>query len=680
MPDYKINIIVEGHDKASAPLGNVRSALANMGTVAGGIIGAQVFTHIATGIMDMGRAALGSYADYERLGMSLQSLTAKEILSAGGAEDMTAALAAATPKAAELQGWIQRLAIESPFDQAGVADAFRMAMAYGFTTDEAKRLTTATIDFTSATGASSAAMQRIALALGQIKAKGKVAGQEVLQLTEAGLSVDKILAEAFGKTTAEIVAMREKGLIPADEAIKAITESLEKDFGGAAKRQATTFSGLMSSLEDIKTVGLREFFTGTFEAIQPLLIEFVDYMGSPGTMKNIREFGENIGRSVGSVVNSVRSFVNSDFGRAIGGLAENLGRLGRYFSGVASDGDYLNKWLKRLPLDWQPTARFVGELANGFMAFGRYIVETAQSGDYLNNWIASLPDAWEPTAIVVGNLVDTFRDLWGIVKDGIQEGDIQAILDRFGVLGAGIDTWAAGIDFRGILDNFKARLSDALADFTTWGSSEEVLAAARMAGENIGKSVGTSFKTLFQTMLGEAAMFFKDGGFEGLLDVANTASRIATTFTSNLLTGLIEGITGIDLSPQFKRMIEASLRSAFDSINIWSWVSDWFSSFGGEKGADAVKNFLKGQLPSGGGRGAGGPVLANTAYPVGEHGVEVFVPNANGTIIPNHQLGGTVVINLGGITINGAARGDDVRAGAYAGVMDAARSMGLRLA
>lgn len=39
-------------------------------------------------------------------------------------------------------------------------------------------------------------------------------------------------------------------------------------------------------------------------------------------------------------------------------------------------------------------------------------------------------------------------------------------------------------------------------------------------------------------------------------------------------------------------------------------------------------------------RAAGGPVLANEPYIVGEIGPELFVPNAAGTIVPNHRLGG----------------------------------------
>jgi hypothetical protein len=47
-----------------------------------------------------------------------------------------------------------------------------------------------------------------------------------------------------------------------------------------------------------------------------------------------------------------------------------------------------------------------------------------------------------------------------------------------------------------------------------------------------------------------------------------------------------------------------------------------------------------------GARAMGGPVTSGRPYLVGERGPELFVPNRNGGIVPNHQMGG------GGVTVN----------------------------
>ena len=48
------------------------------------------------------------------------------------------------------------------------------------------------------------------------------------------------------------------------------------------------------------------------------------------------------------------------------------------------------------------------------------------------------------------------------------------------------------------------------------------------------------------------------------------------------------------------------------------------------------------QIPYGGARAGGGPVMANTAYMVGERGPELFVPRQGGTILPNGATSSTV--------------------------------------
>lgn len=55
----------------------------------------------------------------------------------------------------------------------------------------------------------------------------------------------------------------------------------------------------------------------------------------------------------------------------------------------------------------------------------------------------------------------------------------------------------------------------------------------------------------------------------------------------------------------------------------------------------------------GGGRAKGGSVNAGTAYVVGEKGAELFVPQSNGTIVPNNKLGGGVINNFN-INVSGA--------------------------
>jgi tape measure domain-containing protein len=320
-----ITIVVRAQDSFSGVLGNFGNIITGIKSaldLAGDAM--RAFTGFAM-------EGLDAIASWERLTATMETLVAKELLATGAFEDMSAALAEAGPKAEELLNWIQQLAINSPFTTEGVANAFRLSLAYGFTADEAQRLTEAMINFAAGSGASETVMSQIALALGQIQAKGKLAGQEVLQLVNAGLPVTQILADAFNVTTAEIEQMRTDGLIPADEAIRAITEYLETNFAGAAERQAQSWAGLQGTFQDIKQMGLREFFGGLFETLQPLAIELSNFLQAEG-MDRFREWGTSIGEmtqriidmtmAVPEMIANFREFVSLNFGEAIANFQE----------------------------------------------------------------------------------------------------------------------------------------------------------------------------------------------------------------------------------------------------------------------------------------------------------------------------------------------------------------------
>jgi len=361
MTDRKILIIVEGRDNASGALHGVGGALSNIGQIAAGILAAGVFQRLADGIINLGSQGLDAIANYERLGMTLQTLAARELLNTGQTADMGTALDMASLKGKELLGWVEKLAIKSPFTSAGVADAFRTAMAYGFTVDQSKRLTQAMIDFAAGSGASEDSMGRIALALGQIQAKGKLSGQEVLQLVNAGLPVTQILAKAFHKTTAEIMEMQKDGLLPAKDVIEAITQSLEHDFAGAAERQSTSWAGLMGTFKDLKQIGLREFFGGIAQAAQPFMIQLSEWIQGDGIVK-LREWGTGLGNIAAKFFNVAEAVL--DAGLFSTEFFEALG-ANEWFTVFEDGSSHLGNFFEMLGMGEEKAQSLAAFLING---------------------------------------------------------------------------------------------------------------------------------------------------------------------------------------------------------------------------------------------------------------------------------------------------------------------------
>lgn len=443
-----------------------------MFNVAGGNIIASGIRNITSSLVDLGGQALFIYSDYERLTMSLETFAAQELISAGAANSMSEALAMSGERAQEVLSWIEKLAVQSPFESKDISAAFRLAQAYGFTSDQAMRLTQATVDFAAGAGISGAMMDRITLALGQIQARGKVSAQELNQLSEAGINARGILAEAFGVSTSAIMEMIEKGLVPADLAIEAITQSLEQDFGGAAQRQANTFSGLISSLNDLKSIGLREFFTGTFEAIQPSLQSFVEYVTNPAVKENLRAWGDALGQNVAGAMTKVSAAFTAFQSGGFAGLAQSLNIPPAVISAIEFAAN--NVTLLQGAVLGLGSVLATGAIVTGLAAVGTAIATIVSPIGLVTTGAMLLGAAWttnfggiqEKTAAVIEFLRPGFAELLSWISMASQ-GDFSGL--QAGLSGA-LQTVSATIEsFR--WEDFVTKLNDWSAYITpiVWG-------------------------------------------------------------------------------------------------------------------------------------------------------------------------------------------------------------------
>ena len=147
------------------------------------------------------------------------------------------------------------------------------------------------------------------------------------------------------------------------------------------------------------------------------------------------------------------------------------------------------------------------------------------------------------------------------------------------------------------------------------------------------------------------------------------------SITDDLVFFVNEGITalenmGIEL-PVWGGLIEAQInpvsrlkRAAEGLAGALDALREAYKKLTSE-GLDITPDFIKDspfnfKLVSGaGGRAMGGPVTSGSMYTVGERGPELFVPNENGMIVPNNQIGATTNYN---ITVQ-AGVGDPVRIG-----------------
>ncbi|MCM8901331.1 tape measure protein [Caldicoprobacter algeriensis] len=154
-------------------------------------------------------------------------------------------------KANTLLQQLSEFAAKTPFEFPELVDAAKRMLAFGFSAEQIIPTLKSVGDAAAGLGLSGAeGIQRLLIALGQMRAKGKVTAEEMMQLTEAGVPAWEILAQAMGKSTAEVMQLTSKGLIPADKAIQALIAGMEQRFPNMMEKQSQSFNGLMSTLRD----------------------------------------------------------------------------------------------------------------------------------------------------------------------------------------------------------------------------------------------------------------------------------------------------------------------------------------------------------------------------------------------------------------------------------------------
>lgn len=146
---------------------------------------------------------------------------------------------------------LEEFAARTPFEFPELIGAAQRLMSMGTAAGDVKHQLTAVGDAVAALGGSMQYQGQIIIrALGQMQAKGKVSAEEMLQLTEAGISAWQYLADSQEKTVAEMMDTTRKSVVDSGTAINAILAGMEKDFGGMMEAQSKSLMGSFSTVKD----------------------------------------------------------------------------------------------------------------------------------------------------------------------------------------------------------------------------------------------------------------------------------------------------------------------------------------------------------------------------------------------------------------------------------------------
>jgi tape measure domain-containing protein len=144
--------------------------------------------------------------------------------------------------------WLQKTAAATPFELNQITDADRQLLAFNFSLKQTHGWLNTIGDVAAGSGKGPEAIERIVTAIGQIRSKGRLQGDELLQLQELGVLDSGALAKSLGMTAAQLTSGNAQ--IPAAKALRAIKAQFDHTFGGQSAKQAHTFNGQLSTLHD----------------------------------------------------------------------------------------------------------------------------------------------------------------------------------------------------------------------------------------------------------------------------------------------------------------------------------------------------------------------------------------------------------------------------------------------
>ena len=154
-----------------------------------------------------------------------------------------------TDKAKELMAQMVELAAKTPFSLQDVSQGAKQLLAFQVPADQVVDTLTRMGNIAAGLGVP---LSRINLVYGQVMAKGKLAGDDLRQFTEAGIPMLAELAKKFGTNTAAISKMVSEGKIGFKD-VQDVLFNLTNEGGmffNLMEKQSASLSGRVSNLAD----------------------------------------------------------------------------------------------------------------------------------------------------------------------------------------------------------------------------------------------------------------------------------------------------------------------------------------------------------------------------------------------------------------------------------------------
>ena len=312
--EFKVKITDDGGfkklevdaDDFNSAVKRIKSETEKLGT------GLGRFSEIAIGVnqaFDLVRNTVGKVGEALRKVIEVGSSNELQKLN------MTTLFKGNAEAAEDMFARISKYGKETVYDKKGLIEAQKTMMSFGISGEQAFTTLKQIGDIAMGDGQK---MQSLALAFSQATSTGKLMGQDLLQMINAGFNPLAVISEHTGESMASLKEKMGQGAISAEMLAQAFQWATEEGslFYKGAESAGNTTEGKINQLKDT----FSEFLIDVFDKLQPVINAVIDF--STNVLNAIPSVLENIRTAFGNVIDTI-----SDFSGIIIGVTSAIAAL-----------------------------------------------------------------------------------------------------------------------------------------------------------------------------------------------------------------------------------------------------------------------------------------------------------------------------------------------------------------
>lgn len=235
-------------------------------------------------------------------------------------------LLGSTEAAAKKVEELKQMAAKTPFGMEDLAQATQTLLSFGVAADKTKPILQALGDVSLG---NKERFQQLALAFGQVSSSGKLTGQDLNQMINAGFNPLNEISKRTGESMEQLRDRMSKGAISAKEVEQAFMDATSAggQFAGGMEAASKTTEGLFSTLKDNAKALVGEVFQPISNTIKsdllPAVIGYIDQLTNEFRTKGLT----GLVNAAGDIIDQIMAKVQSGGPKIVSGAFEIINQV-----------------------------------------------------------------------------------------------------------------------------------------------------------------------------------------------------------------------------------------------------------------------------------------------------------------------------------------------------------------